>query len=352
MLMTPGALEQAYTTQAGAGLIAIELTSGKIAHQSPSFQELSSWIPVEARGNIRVSLEDRDGDTFHSFCQSVVKDAGEPCGETFLNRDKFVGRSITVRFFTRAPGPPGLRNPEWLLMTRAVKLTLVGVQPRQLAAELPAAGRGLPFFGQQRIPEAIGVFTADLSGGTQMAMIFSFEFSKEEGCGASMFSRAAAPLEYAATRAFNLAQRSASWLTRKALNITQQWSMRLEEDDAVSISTICLIRLVGLSTSVSMDFEGGKFAFSHGGLEALYLVADPAQPLDGNLRATWIRLPSAKTGGEFDVHRPFVAALTCHGCGRRSRGHRSQLSEVMFHTRDLPRDDAPLQLGRWALPIL
>jgi hypothetical protein len=45
-LMAPGALEQAYTTQAGGGLIAIELKSGKIAHQSPSFQDLSSWIPV------------------------------------------------------------------------------------------------------------------------------------------------------------------------------------------------------------------------------------------------------------------------------------------------------------------
>ena len=36
-LMAPGALQQAYTTQAGAGLIAIEMKSGKIAHQSPSF---------------------------------------------------------------------------------------------------------------------------------------------------------------------------------------------------------------------------------------------------------------------------------------------------------------------------
>jgi len=73
-------------------------------------------------------------------------------------------RSITVHFFTRAPGPPGLRNPEWLLMVRAVKLTLVGVQPRQLAGESSAAGSRLPFWGQARIPEAIGVFTADLSG--------------------------------------------------------------------------------------------------------------------------------------------------------------------------------------------
>ena len=113
-------MEQAYTTQAGAGLIAIELTSGKIVHQSPSFQNLTSWIPVEARGNIRLSLETRDGDEFHSFCQSVVRDAGEPYAETFLDRDNVLGRCITVCFFTRAPGPPGLRNPEWLLMMRAV----------------------------------------------------------------------------------------------------------------------------------------------------------------------------------------------------------------------------------------
>jgi len=37
----------------------------------------------------------------------------------------------------------------------------------------------------------------------------------------------------------------------------------------------------------SMDVIGGKVGFSHGGgLVALYLVADPEQPLDGNLRAT------------------------------------------------------------------
>jgi hypothetical protein len=200
---------------------------------------------VEARGNIRISLESRDGDDFHSFCQSAVRDAGEQYGETFLDRDKVVGRSITVRFLTRAPGPPGLRNPEWLLMMRTVKLTLVhlGVQPRQLA-ESPAAGRRLHFFGQARIREAIGVFTADLSGGMplqwtvqaahvrnlldsevapgtydmdtgnvkpleQIAVVFNLEFSNEEGGGTSMFSRAAAQLEYAATSAL-------SWLTRKA----------------------------------------------------------------------------------------------------------------------------------------
>ena len=65
--MAPGPWQQAYTMQAGAGLVAIELKNGKIAHQSPSFQDLTSWIPVEARGNILVSLESRDGDEFHSF---------------------------------------------------------------------------------------------------------------------------------------------------------------------------------------------------------------------------------------------------------------------------------------------
>ena len=303
---------------------------------------------MEARGNIRVSLESSDGDDFHSFCQSVVRDAGEPNGGTFWELDKVVGRSITVRFFTRAPGPPGLRNPEWLLMVRAVKLTLVGVQPRQLAGKVPAAGR-MPFFGQARVPEAIGVFTADLSGGTpqqwtlqvahvrylldlkvasgtyhmevgdmrpleQIARLFNLDFSKEEGAGASVFSRAAAHLEYAATSALNIAQRSATWLTRQALGVTQQWSMRLDEDDTVSISTLAHFQLFGgMATSISMDYVGGKVGISHRGLDAVYFVADPEQPLDGNLRATWVRIASAKTAGEFDVHRPYVLAFTWGG---------------------------------------
>jgi hypothetical protein len=273
----PVALKQAYTSQAGAGLIAIELKSGKIVHQSPSFQDLAIWIPVEARGNIRVSLESRDGDEFHSFCQSVMQDAGM----RFLDRDQVVGRSITVRFLTRAPGPPGLRNPEWLLMMQAVKLTLVGVQHAELAGELPVAGKRLPFFGQGRNSEAIGVFTADLSGGVpqqwtvqaahirnlldaelapgtydmevgnqrpleQLATIFSLEFSKEEGAGASVFSRAVAPLEYAAASALNIAQRSASWLACRALKIRQQWSLQLSsDDDTVAISGIVFFNLFG-----------------------------------------------------------------------------------------------------------
>ena len=91
---------------------------------------------MEARGNIRVSLEAQDGHDFHSFCQSAARDA---CGATAPERDKCAGRSITVRFLTRAPGPPGLRNPEWLLLLRAVTLTLVGVQP-PLDGEPPAEG--------------------------------------------------------------------------------------------------------------------------------------------------------------------------------------------------------------------
>jgi len=66
----------------------------------------------------------------------------------------------------------------------------------------------------------------------------------------------------------------------------------------------------GLSTSVAIDFVGGKVGFSQGGLELLYLVADPEQALDGTLRATMVRIASAKTGGEFDVHRPLVFFLT------------------------------------------
>ena len=338
-------MEQAYTTQAGAGLIAIEMKSGAISHQSPSFQDLIRWIPVEARGNIRVSLESRDGDDFHSFCQSVVREYGE----TFLDRDQVVGRTITVRFFTRAPGPPGLRNPEWLLMMRAVELTLVGVQLQKFAGESQVAGTMLPILGQGRIPEVIGVFTADLSGGTpqqwtlqvahvrylldlevasgtydmemgntqpleHIATLFNLELPKEEGACASLFSRAAARLEYAATSALNIAQRSASWLTRKALSISNTVSMRLNEDDTVSISFISLFALFGgLSTSVSMDFVAGKVGFSHGGLDLLYFVADPLQPLDSSLRATLLRIASAKTAGQFDVHHPFVFSLTWAG---------------------------------------
>jgi len=94
-VMALGALQQAYTTQAGAGLIAIEMNSGAVAYQSPSFQDLLSWVPEETRGNIRVALwESRDGDDFHSFCESVVRDAGEPYGETFLDRDKVVGTKL------------------------------------------------------------------------------------------------------------------------------------------------------------------------------------------------------------------------------------------------------------------
>jgi len=40
MALAPGALEQAYTTKAGAGLIAIELKSGKVAYRSPSFESV------------------------------------------------------------------------------------------------------------------------------------------------------------------------------------------------------------------------------------------------------------------------------------------------------------------------
>jgi hypothetical protein len=41
-----------------------------------------------------------------------------------------------------------------------------------------------------------------------------------------------------------------------------------------------------------MEFLAGKVGFSHGGLEFLYFVSDPAKPLDGNLRATFVRIAS------------------------------------------------------------
>ena len=323
--MAPGALQQAFTTQAGAGLIAIELKSGKIAHQSLAIQDLTRWIPPEARGNIRVLLESRDGDDFHGFCQSAVRDAGEPYSGTFLDVEQVVGRSITVRFLTRAPGPQGLRNPDWLLMIRALKLTLVGVQ---LAGDSPAAGRRLPFFGQARLPEAIGVFTVDLSGGmpqqwTLQVAHVRYLLDMEVGSGtydvevgnikpleiiAALFQPAS--LNEAggcATSALNLAQRSAMWLTSKALGVTIQWPMRLNDDDTVSLSHLGLYTLFGgFSTSISISVVAGKVGFSHGGLEFMFFFADPAQPLDGNLRATWVRVPAAKTAGELELQRPFV----------------------------------------------
>ena len=111
----------------------------------------------------------------------------------------------------------------------------------------------------------------------QIKTLFNFELSKEEGAGASV-------LEYAATRALNIAQRSASWLTSKALRIQHQWAMRLDDDDTVSISSTGLFSLFGgLSTSIRMDFVAGKVGFSHGGLDLLYFASDPEQPL-GNPR--------------------------------------------------------------------
>ena len=59
-----------------------------------------------------------------------------------------------------------------------------------------------------------------------------------------------------------------------------------------------------------MNFVGGKVGFSHGGLDLLYFVADPEQPLDGNLRATVLR---AKTAGEFDRQGPLVISHTWGG---------------------------------------
>jgi hypothetical protein len=234
-------------------------------------------------------------------------------------------------------------------MVRAVKLTLVGVQSRQLAGESPAAGMMLPFLDQGRIREAIGVFTADLSGSTpqqwtlqvahvrylldlevasgtydmdtgnmqpleQLATYFNFEAAKEKGAGASMFSLAAAHLGYATTSALNVAQRATSWLIRRALTNTHEWAIRLADDDNVSASFIAIVTIFeGLSVSVKMDFLVGKVGFSHGGLDVLYFVCDPEKPLDRNLRANVIRIPAAKTRGEFDRHRPLVVSLKWGG---------------------------------------
>ena len=79
----------------------------------------------------------------------------------------------------------------------------------------------------------------------------------------------------------------------------------------MSVSGLGLFCLFGgLSTSVGVDFIAGKVGFSHGGLDFLHFVADPEQPLDSNLRASVVRIASAKTAGEFDVHRPFVLSWT------------------------------------------
>ena len=220
-------------------------------------------------------------------------------------------------------------------MVRAVKLTLVGVQR---AGELPAAGRAMTFFGQRRIPEAVGVFTADLSGGTppqwtlqvahvrylldmevasgtyemgfgnlkpfeQMAKLYNVDFAKEGEVGASVFSRAA-------TSALNIAHRSFSWVTSKALSYAQQWSISLLPDDTVSISGVAHLTLFGgLSSSTKTAFVGGKMGFSHGGMDLMHFVADPSQPLDSTLRAVAIRISAGKERGAFDVQRPFVACL-------------------------------------------
>ena len=79
----------------------------------------------------------------------------------------------------------------------------------------------------------------------------------------------------------------------------------------MSISALGLFCLFGgLSTSVGVNFVAGKVGFSHGGLDFLHLVAGPEQPLDSNLRATVVRIASAKTAGEFDVHHPLVLFWT------------------------------------------
>jgi hypothetical protein len=125
-----------------------------------------------------------------------------------------------------------------------------------------------------------------------------------------VFSRVASQLEYAATSALNIAQLSAWWLTRKALRISHQWSMRLNDDDTVTIAANIFLTLFGgLSTSISDSTVVGKVQLSHGGLDLVYFIADPLEPLDRNLRAMYLRITSAKTAGEVGVHRPIVIAF-------------------------------------------
>ena len=54
---------------------------------------------MEARGNLRIALESGDGDVFHSFCQSVVKDAGGPYGDSFIGPEAWS--------YCRVPGEGG-----------------------------------------------------------------------------------------------------------------------------------------------------------------------------------------------------------------------------------------------------
>ena len=123
-----------------------------------------------------------------------------------------------------------------------------------------------------------------------------------------MFSRVVAQLD---KRVLSIAHRCASWLTSKALRSTHQWKVRLDDDDSVSACFIALFQLFGgLSTSFSMDLVGGKFGFFHGGLGYVYFVADPAQPLDRNLRATWVGIPPAKNKRGFRCAPFFVVACT------------------------------------------
>ena len=211
------------------------------------------------------------------------------------------------------------------------------------------------------IPEAIGMFTADLSGGTPQQWTLQVAHVRhlldlEVASGTyDMEVGDVTPLELMATlynfnffevgtRALNIAQRAASWLTQKALRFTKLWTVRLNDDDAVSISSTNFFRLFGgLSSSISMDWIGGKVGFSHGGLEILYFVADPEQPLDCKLSATIIRIASAKTSGEFDVQHPFVVSSTW-GCGNCRLGMSTTMIAVDIGGKKMPSEENVSQL--------
>ena len=87
---------------------------------------------------------------------------------------------------------------------------------------------------------------------------------------------------------FSLAQRSASWLTRKALRFKKQVSICLDPDDYLRIP-----RRIEGTYIAGFGRRGDRILSRRAGCPVLF-VADPEQPLDGNLYATFFRIASAK----------------------------------------------------------
>ena len=94
-------------TQAGTGP---RLTALEQAYALPAGKQM--WFPREWRPSRMVQRESRDGDDFHSFCQSVLRDTGEPCGETFPRREgKGALRRRLDDLVTDASDPPSPSEP-------------------------------------------------------------------------------------------------------------------------------------------------------------------------------------------------------------------------------------------------